>query len=66
MKVSYDELEAVVFNTLDFCGNPMKAAKEHCKDEGLEWGEREQKLVLRLQEEYKDSVSDKLPEINWG
>lgn len=40
-KVSYDELRDVVFNTLDFCGSPMRAAKEHCKDEGFQWTERE-------------------------
>jgi hypothetical protein len=66
MKVSYDELHDVVFNTLDFCGSPMRAAKEHCRDEGFEFSEREQKIVLRLQGEYNDSVSDKLPAINWG
>jgi len=66
MKVSYDELESVVFNTLDFCGDTMKAAREFCKDEGFAWGEREQKLVLRLEQDYKDSVSDELPKVNWG
>ena len=57
-KVSYDELRDVVFNTLDFCGSPMRAAKEHCKDEGFQWTEREEQIVFRIQQEYSEEAGN--------
>lgn len=52
MQIEREDLESVVFNTLDFCGNVMRAAKEHCLDDGYEWGPREEAIVFDAVQAY--------------
>ena len=56
MQIDADDLFTVVFNTLDFCGNVMRAAKEHCIDSGCEFGVREEGIVFDAVQAYKSEM----------
>lgn len=55
MQITYEEMRDVVFNTLDFCGPVLSNAREHCVDEGYEWGQREEQLAFKAAQEYMNT-----------
>lgn len=46
------ELKKVVYNALDFCGKPLTAAKEFCKENGIPWNRDSETLTLTFMEMY--------------
>lgn len=45
-------LRTVIYNTMDFCGNPLTAAKEFCKENGIPWDRDSAALTLTFMEMY--------------
>lgn len=46
------ELKRIIYNTLDFCGGGITAAKEFCKENGIPWNRDSESLALTIMEMY--------------